>query len=163
MKKKRSDASAPPDSEVFVETRERVDGREYKTGSEVIKNKIQKIKEKISTTEDPSGELLSHGKKHGPYWLQGRCAKATKGCGSSTNTYVQELAGKIKENLATEIEASVSKKVQEVVEKKVQEKMSMVLKKLAYTNPGITINLEEFYPTSDHDENFTPLSGGSTF
>lgn len=122
----------------------------------------QKIKEKISTTEDPSRELLSDGKKHGPSWLQGRCAKATKGCGSSTNTYVQELAGKIKENLVTEIEASMSKKVQEVVENKVHEKMSMVLKKLADTNPGITINLKEFYPTSD-DENFTPLTSGSTF
>ncbi|KAL8149344.1 hypothetical protein AgCh_006382 [Apium graveolens] len=129
---------------------------------------LQEIKEKISTSEDPNEELLSDGKKHGPSWLHGRCPDAVKGYSStagSTNTYVQELAGKIKQTLVSEVEASMIKKVQEEVDmqvnKKVQENMAWLLKKIADANPGITINHQDFSTTSDNDNYLTPVTGGS--
>ena len=81
---------------------------------------------------------------------------------------MQDLAGKIRQSLVSEVESSVAKKVQEEVDvqvkKKVQENMTWVLMKLAEANPGIIVNIEDFYATtSSDDDNGTPMTGGTAF
>ncbi|KAK1380994.1 hypothetical protein POM88_027738 [Heracleum sosnowskyi] len=150
-KMKKPDESQPCFGEVFVETRERVEGREYKTNPEIITKKIKKIKEKLSTG-DAHDELLSD-RKHGPQWLLGRCVKPSKVSSSNvpTDTYVNELTAKIKQGLAAEVEEKVKQiqaEVDEQVNKKVQQNLTSVLKKLGEANPNITINIEEWCVTA---------------
>ncbi|KAK1405764.1 hypothetical protein POM88_005369 [Heracleum sosnowskyi] len=151
----KADESQPCFGEVFVETRKRVEGREYKTNPEIITKKIKKINEKLST-EDAPDELLSN-RKHGPHWLLGRCVKPPKVSSSNvpTDTYVNELTTKIKQGLAAEVEEKMNMKV--------QQNLASVLKKIGEVNPNIKIDIEEFCVTATSDGDGTPITGGFSF
>ncbi|XP_063940800.1 uncharacterized protein LOC135149309 [Daucus carota subsp. sativus] len=167
---KEADGTAPSDAEVFVKTRKRNPGREYKTDTKKISEKVDDIEKQIKISGDGTDELLlSGGKKHGKTWLYGRCPNAAKvpRSTSSRNSYVEDLACKIKESLADDVKESVSKQVQEEVDaqvnKKVQQNLTLALKKIAEANPGIKINMEDFCPpASSDDENGTPITGGGS-
>ncbi|KAL8134557.1 hypothetical protein AgCh_009539 [Apium graveolens] len=102
------DSSAPCDVEVYFETRERSDNREYKIDPAIMKSKLDKISKKLSTGDNVS-ELLTDGKSYGPTWLLGICAKPSQITSSTapTNTYVQEMTTKIRQSLADEVQEKV--------------------------------------------------------
>ncbi|KAL8155395.1 hypothetical protein AgCh_000687 [Apium graveolens] len=157
IRKKAPDSSAPYDAEVYFETRERSDNREYKIDPAIMKSKLEKISKKLSTGNNVS-ELLTDGKSHGPTWLLGRCAKPSQITSSTApkDTYVQELTTKIRQSLTDEVQEKVRQvqaEVDDQVNKKVQQNMALVLKKLAEANPNITVDIEDLCSPFSSDNN----------
>ncbi|KAL6530263.1 hypothetical protein OROHE_014616 [Orobanche hederae] len=161
----------PSDAAVFVKSRKRKDGVEYKTDTYIMKYRLEKIEKAMAATggtDEVVQELVSDGKAHGPSWLLGRRVKSVKVSGNApTSTYVQDLTTKIRKDLADEVEEKLDTKVQDEVDakvnKKVQENLTLVFKKLSEANPGMKIDLGDLCATISTDyENGTPTTGGTS-
>ncbi|KAK1371566.1 hypothetical protein POM88_037658 [Heracleum sosnowskyi] len=104
---------------------------------------------------DGLDELVSGGKKsHGPGWLIGRhdvkCVKSSTQNTAPTDSYIQELTKKLRQEVVEEVEAKLNQKVSEEVDAKVnpkvQDNLTLVLKKLVDANPSLNINIGEQSP-----------------
>lgn len=131
------------------------------------------IKKKLNSSEAVDGieELVSGGKKsHGPGWLIGRhdpsLVKTSTQAPAPTDSYIEELTKKIRQELVGDMEAKLERKVNEEVEakvnQKVQDNLSFVLKKLAEANPGLQIDLGQICATISSDTlgDGTPMTSG---
>lgn len=122
----------------------------------------------ITGPTDGVDELLLQGKLHGPSWLIGRCANPDKRSTSSpTDSQINDLTTKIRQEVVDEIEEKLKKKVEEEVDaklnKKVQENLTWVLNKLGQANPGININLAELCAAiSSENDNGTPITDATS-
>lgn len=130
------------------------------------------IKKKLDSSEGVDGieELVSGGKKsHGPGWLIGRhdarLIKTSTQAPAPTDSYIEELTKKIRQDLVDDMEAKLERKVNEEVDakvnQKVQDNMAVVLKKLAEANPSLHIDLGQICATisSDTVGDGTPMTG----
>ncbi|KAL8104879.1 hypothetical protein AgCh_028881 [Apium graveolens] len=163
------------DATVFIKTRKRKPGREYKTDGRVTNFIIEKIenvlKNDISGLTDGVNELLLDVKGHDPSWIVGRFVKPVKGS-SPTKSQINDLTEKIREEVTAEIEEKMKQQKEEVDAKMnmMQENFIWVLRKLGEANPSLNVNMAELCATisSDHDDGtpvtmVTPITrGGST-
>nr|XP_017228538.1 PREDICTED: uncharacterized protein LOC108203844 [Daucus carota subsp. sativus] len=157
MIKERPDHAPPSDADVFLETRKRKPGREYKTNTKVLEKKINKIKKLVNSgKQEDADAMVTSDKDHGRNWLRGRPGQSSSSAVPSDNNYVNELTAKIKHDLERELEARLNIKV--------QENMTMMLKRLGNANPDLKLDLGDFCPTisSEQDDTGTPLTGGTT-
>ncbi|KAL6570382.1 hypothetical protein OROMI_014896 [Orobanche minor] len=130
------------------------------------------IKKKLESSEGLDGldELVSGGKKsHGPAWLIGRhdakCVTASTQASapSPTNSYVQELTKKIRQEVIDEVEAKLNHKVYDEVDSKVNQKVQDNLTLvLVEANPTLNVNIREICATisSDTGGDGTPMTEG---
>ncbi|KAK1390163.1 hypothetical protein POM88_018341 [Heracleum sosnowskyi] len=106
------------------------------------------IKKKLNSSKGFDGieKLVSGGKKsHGPGWLIGRhdasLIKTSTQAPAPTDSYIEELTKKIRQDLVADMEAKLEGKVNEEVDakvnQKVQDNLAIVLKKLAEANPSL--------------------------
>ncbi|WOG86504.1 hypothetical protein DCAR_0205715 [Daucus carota subsp. sativus] len=159
LKKKDPNQGEPSDAQVYLETRERKTGRDYKT-TKIVDKRIKRIKRMMNQGRDPN-LVVQRGKSKGRGWLLGRNGSRL-GTSSSTadpttqDPYVLELTNQIRQNLETELEDKVNRKV--------QENMAMLLKKLGEANPGMNLDVGNFCATisSEADGNGTPITDGAT-
>ncbi|WCJ37370.1 hypothetical protein M5689_018515 [Euphorbia peplus] len=134
---------APSRADIFVETRKRTEGRDYKSPTEVINYRISTIQDMVSSgANNESVEQLIRGDvAHGPTWLDGRHGRpqiSKKHSRENTSdSYVEDLTAKIKYNLEREME--------EKMDKRLKETLTLILKKLAKDNPNLKIDLEDIY------------------
>ncbi|KAK1393865.1 hypothetical protein POM88_012921 [Heracleum sosnowskyi] len=119
-----------------------------------IRHNMDTINKKLQSAEGLDGldELVSDGKKsHGP---------------APTDSYIQELTKKLRQEVVEEVEAKLNQKVSEEVDvkvnQKVQDNLTLVLKKLVDANPSLNINIDEICATisSDTGGDGTPMTNG---
>ncbi|KAK1364228.1 hypothetical protein POM88_039789 [Heracleum sosnowskyi] len=138
-----------------------------------IEHKMDTINKKLGSSEGLDGldELVSGAKKsHGRGWLIGRhdpkCLKTSTSAPAPTDSYVQELTKKIRQEVAVEVEAKVNQKVCAEVDgkinRKVQDNLTLALKKLAEANPTLNVDIGEICATisSDTVGDGTPMTNG---
>ncbi|KAK1382716.1 hypothetical protein POM88_020451 [Heracleum sosnowskyi] len=128
-KKQTNPNEKPPGATIFAKTRKRKPGREYKSNPDVMQFRVDTINKKLQSAEglDSLDELVSGGKKsHGPGWLIGRhdvkCVKASTqntAPPDPTDSYIQELTKKLRQEVVEEVEAKLNQKVSEEVDAKV--------------------------------------------
>ncbi|KAK1351798.1 hypothetical protein POM88_053982 [Heracleum sosnowskyi] len=99
-------------AKIFAKTRKRKPGRKYQSNPDVMEFRIDTINKKLGSSEGLDGldELVSGAKKsHGRGWLIGRhdpkCLKTSTSAPAPTDSYVQELTKKIRQEVAVEVEA----------------------------------------------------------
>ncbi|XP_074340407.1 uncharacterized protein LOC141678079 [Apium graveolens] len=113
----------PSDAAIFVRTCKRKPGREYKSNTDGINYRHDKIGKALAGQESGINvhELVTDCKSRAPTWLIGRHVKFVNESTSvaTTNTYIQDLTT----HLVDEMEAKVYKKVQEEVDSKVNRKI----------------------------------------
>ncbi|KAK1386144.1 hypothetical protein POM88_023879 [Heracleum sosnowskyi] len=159
---------------IFAKTRKRKPGREYKYIPDVMQFRVDTINKKLQSAEGLDGldELVLGGKKsHGPGWLIGRhdvkCVKASTqntAPPAPTDSYIQELKKKLRQEVVEEVEAKLNQKVNEEVDvkvnQKVQDNLTLVLKKIVDANPFLNINIGEICATisSDTGGDGTPMT-----
>ncbi|KAK1371200.1 hypothetical protein POM88_037292 [Heracleum sosnowskyi] len=147
--------------------------REYQSNPDVMEFRIDTINKKLGSSEGLDGldELVSGAKKsHGRGWLIGRhdpkCLKTSTSAPAPTDSYVQELTKKIRQEVAVEVEAKVNQKVCAEVDgkinRKVQDNLTLALKKLAEANPTLNVDIGEICATisSDTVGDGTPMTNG---
>lgn len=83
-------------------------------------------------------------------WLVGRRGKMPEKNQAPTDSYVQELTAKIRQELEADLDARVNRKVKESV--------SWLLKKLVEANPDLNLDVLDFGGTSDEDDTGTPAT-----
>lgn len=110
---------------------------------------------------DEANALVAGGRTHGQNWLVGRRGKKSEQNTTPpapSDSYVQELTMKIKQNLEADFMAKVNTKV--------KENMSWMLNKLGEDNPGLKFDVKELCATasSNYDDNDTgtPTTQGGT-
>ncbi|KAK1365346.1 hypothetical protein POM88_040907 [Heracleum sosnowskyi] len=129
-----SDGEQPDDdlyyAKIFAKTRKRKPGRKYQSNPDVMEFRIDTINKKLGSSEGLDGldELVSGAKKsHGRGWLIGRhdpkCLKTSTSAPAPTDSYVQELTKKIRQEVAVEVEAKVNQKVCAEVDGKINRKV----------------------------------------
>ncbi|KAK1379855.1 hypothetical protein POM88_026599 [Heracleum sosnowskyi] len=160
-------------AKIFAKTRKRKPGRKYQSNPDVMEFRIDTINKKLGSSEGLDGldELVSGAKKsHGRGWLIGRhdpkCLKTSTSAPAPTDSYVQELTKKIRQEVAVEVEAKVNQKVCAEVDgkinRKVQDNLTLALKKLAEANPTLNVDIGEICATisSDTVGDGTPMTNG---
>ncbi|KAK1366152.1 hypothetical protein POM88_041713 [Heracleum sosnowskyi] len=156
LKKSDLNLASPPDAAVYLESREREEGRTYKTNTAELKKRMSEIKKRMAVGENVD-ELIANGKSHGPDWLKGRQGKKADLASTSATTdpFIDDLTAKIRRDLEVELEAKVKRKV--------LDNMAMLLKKLGEANPSLNLDIGDLSPiASEDDENGTPLTAGTT-
>ncbi|KAK1393587.1 hypothetical protein POM88_012643 [Heracleum sosnowskyi] len=149
-------------AKIFAKTRKRKPGRKYQSNPDVMEFRIDTINKKLGSSEGLDGldELVSGAKKsHGRGWLIGRhdskCLKTSTSAPAPTDSYVQELTKKIRQEVAVEVEAKVNQKVCAEVDgkinRKVQDNLTLALKKLAEANPTLNVDIGEICATISSD------------
>ncbi|KAK1385764.1 hypothetical protein POM88_023499 [Heracleum sosnowskyi] len=149
-------------AKIFAKTRKRKPGRKYQSNPDVMEFRIDTINKKLGSSEGLDGldELVSGAKKsHGRGWLIGRhdpkCLKTSTSAPAPTDSYVQELTKKIRQEVAVEVEAKVNQKVRAEVDgkinRKVQDNLTLALKKLAEANPTLNVDIGEICATISSD------------
>ncbi|KAL6518137.1 hypothetical protein OROMI_033838 [Orobanche minor] len=120
---KRDEPPAPiTDADVYVKTRKRTTGQEYKLPTDVVEKKIEDAEKllKEGTVED-ANELVYGGKDHKHSFLVGRLnekrepkkrPRARQIPPTIPDQYVTSLTEKIREQIAQEMEEKVAKQVQ---------------------------------------------------
>ncbi|KAK1390957.1 hypothetical protein POM88_019135 [Heracleum sosnowskyi] len=160
-------------AKIFAKTSKRKPGRKYQSNPDVMEFIIDTINKKLGSSEGLDGldELVSGAKKsHGRGWLIGRhdpkCLKTSTSAPAPTDSYVQELTKKIRQEVAVEVEAKVNQKVCAEVDgkinRKVQDNLTLALKKLAEANPTLNVDIGEICATisSDTVGDGTPMTNG---
>ncbi|KAK1382661.1 hypothetical protein POM88_020396 [Heracleum sosnowskyi] len=160
-------------AKIFAKTRKRKPGRKYQSNPDVMEFRIDTINKKLGSSEGLDGldELVSGAKKsHGRGWLIGRhdpkCLKTSTSAPAPTDSYVQELTKKIRQEVVVEVEAKVNQKVCAEVDgkinRKVQDNLTLALKKLAEANPTLNVDIGEICATisSDTVGDGTPMTNG---
>ncbi|KAK1369661.1 hypothetical protein POM88_035753 [Heracleum sosnowskyi] len=106
--------ASPPDAVVYLESREREEGRTYKTNTAELKKRMSEIKKRMDAGENVD-ELIVNGKSHGPDWLKGRQGKkaALASTSAPADPFIGDLTAKIRQDLEVELEAKVKRKVQD--------------------------------------------------
>ncbi|KAL6581960.1 hypothetical protein OROMI_005974 [Orobanche minor] len=133
------------DADVYVKTRKRTTGREYKLPTDVVEKKIEDVEKllKEGTVED-ANELVYGGKDHKHSFLVGRLIekrepkkrpRARQIPPTIPDQYVTSLTEKIREQIAQEMEEKVAKQVQENVK--------LMISKLAEKNPELKLDIED--------------------
>ncbi|KAL6586142.1 hypothetical protein OROMI_002786 [Orobanche minor] len=133
------------DADVYVKTRKRTTGREYKLPTDVVEKKIEDVEKllKEGTVED-ANELVYGGKDHKHSFLVGRLnekrepkkrPRARQIPPTIPDQYVTSLTEKIREQIAQEMEEKVAKQVQENVK--------LMISKLAEKNPELKLDIED--------------------
>ncbi|KAL6580325.1 hypothetical protein OROMI_008349 [Orobanche minor] len=97
-----------------------------------------------------------------------KCVKASTQASATapTNSYVQELTKKIRQEVVDEVEAKLNQKVYDEVDakvnQKVQDNLTLVLKELVGANPTQNVNIGEICATisSDTGGEDTPITEG---
>ncbi|KAK1366310.1 hypothetical protein POM88_041871 [Heracleum sosnowskyi] len=121
--------------------------------------------------EQPDGEqpdddlyyakIFAKTRRHDP-----KCLKTSTSAPAPTDSYVQELTKKIRQEVAVEVEAKVNEKVCAEVDgkinRKVQDNLTLALKKLAEANPTLNVDIGEICATisSDTVGDGTPMTNG---
>ncbi|KAK1391802.1 hypothetical protein POM88_010858 [Heracleum sosnowskyi] len=160
-------------AKIFAKTRKRKPGRKYQSNPDVMEFRIDTINKKLGSSEGLDGldELVSGAKKsHGRGWLIGRhdpkCLKTSTSAPAPTDSYMQELTKKIRQEVAVEVEAKVNQKVCAEVDgkinRKVPDNLTLALKKLAEANPTLNVDIGEICATisSDTVGDGTPMTNG---
>ncbi|KAK1401728.1 hypothetical protein POM88_001333 [Heracleum sosnowskyi] len=161
------------ESRMFEDKAQTSFSREYQSNPDVMEFRIDTINKKLGSSEGLDGldELVSGAKKsHGRGWLIGRhdpkCLKTSTSAPAPTDSYVQELTKKIRQEVAVEVEAKVNQKVCAEVDgkinRKVQDNLTLALKKLAEANPTLNVDIGEICATisSDTVGDGTPMTNG---
>ncbi|KAL6564005.1 hypothetical protein OROHE_005245 [Orobanche hederae] len=160
-------------AQVFAKTHKRKPGRKYQSNPDVMQFRIQETR--TSEGLDGLDELVSGAKKsHGPGWLIGRHdpkflkTSTQASAPAPTDSYVQELTKKIRQEVVVEVEAKLNQKVCAEVDgkinQKVQDNLTLVLKKLVEANPILNVDIGEICVTiySDTVGDGTPMTDGSS-
>ncbi|KAL6551956.1 hypothetical protein OROGR_008110 [Orobanche gracilis] len=160
---------------VFAKTRKRKPGRKYQSNPDVMQFRIDTINKKLESSEGLDGldELVSGEKKsHGPGWLIGRhdpkFLKTSTQAPAPTDSYVQELTKKIRQEVVLEVEAKLNQKVYAEVDgkinQKVQDNLTLVLKKLVEANPILNVDIGEICAAISNDTvgDGTPMTDRSS-
>ncbi|KAK1378748.1 hypothetical protein POM88_025492 [Heracleum sosnowskyi] len=98
--------------------------------------------------------------------FEDKCLKTSTSAPAPTDSYVQELTKKIRQEVAVEVEAKVNQKVCAEVDgkinRKVQDNLTLALKKLAEANPTLNVDIGEICATisSDTVGDGTPMTNG---
>ncbi|KAK1394557.1 hypothetical protein POM88_013613 [Heracleum sosnowskyi] len=149
------------DTDVYIMTRKRKDGREYKLPQEVlktIKDKIADI-EKVLQNEcaEATNKLVHGGKEHGPSYLIRRLIQKKEPKSkskSSASPCTSSVPDQLVSDLTTKIRAQLQNEMDEKLEQKVREMMKM----LADKNPDLKLNIEDSEKSvqvSDGDDSVT--------
>ncbi|KAK1365599.1 hypothetical protein POM88_041160 [Heracleum sosnowskyi] len=118
--------------------------------------------DKVPETDLPDIEMEEvEAGRHDP-----KCLKTCTSAPAPTDSYVQKLTKKIRQEVAVEVEAKVNQKVCDEVDgkinRKVQDNLTLALKKLAEANPTLNVDIGEICATisSDTVGDGTPMTNG---
>ncbi|KAK1364935.1 hypothetical protein POM88_040496 [Heracleum sosnowskyi] len=118
--------------------------------------------DKVPETDLPDIEMEEvEAGRHDP-----KCLKTSTSAPAPTDSYVQKLTKKIRQEVAVEVEAKVNQKVCDEVDgkinRKVQDNLTLALKKLAEANPTLNVDIGEICATisSDTVGDGTPMTNG---
>lgn len=153
MELSNENGEAPSKVEMFIATRKRKDGQDYKSPTELINYKLSSLQEICSSGANSNSieQFIGSEASHWSSFLVGKRALPKKPKTSSTGTSselpidVEQLTARIEENLHV--------KVEETVNQRVTDKMSLVRKKLNDKYPDLAIDLDDFEVSSEHDDN----------
>ncbi|KAK1396546.1 hypothetical protein POM88_006409 [Heracleum sosnowskyi] len=106
-------------------------------------------------------KIFAKTRRHDP-----KCLKTSTSAPAPTDSYVQELTKKIRQEVVVEVEAKVNQKICAEVDgkinRKVQDNLTLALKKLAEANPTLNVDIGEICATisSDTVGDGTPMTNG---
>ncbi|XP_065876885.1 uncharacterized protein [Euphorbia lathyris] len=155
IRKKLPDHATPTKAEIFVATRKRKEGRQYKLPNEILKYRLSTIEEicSIGANTESVDQLICGDSSHGSTWLVGRRGVPKKLKKQSAtevpNSYVEELTTKIRDQLANDMKQQM------------RDNMTWMINKLGEANPNLKVDVDEMFGgISCENENATPSKCG---
>ncbi|WCJ37839.1 hypothetical protein M5689_018938 [Euphorbia peplus] len=160
-------------AEIFVATRKRTKGRDYKAPTEILNYRIVQIRSS-GANEETVEQLISGDTQHGESWLVGRRAvpkkskkKSKESTEKNSDSYVEELTAKIKKQLEEEMDEKMKKKMEEMAEnmnkklkemaenmnQRMKENLRWMMRKLGVAKALVEVDLEEICGTSSENNN----------